>query len=178
MATHTADKILALAEKAMCTKGYASFSFRELAMQLGIKSASVHYHFPTKADLGLAVAKHYHHRYSEALEDIERQHRTAGERLQALVQMYRQELVTGDHMPLCCMLTAERQLLPEELRQELRAFYELNIHWLINATGQSKCQAAQVFALLQGAFMGGKALGESQFFDQVVTAIESVTQKQ
>src|SRR5690606_40708940 len=51
----TAQQIIDLAEDAIATKGYSAFSFREIAALMGIKSASIHYHFPTKPHLGLAV---------------------------------------------------------------------------------------------------------------------------
>ena len=51
MTTNTRDKILELAQEAIATRGYSSFSFREIATELGIKSASIHYYFPTKEAL-------------------------------------------------------------------------------------------------------------------------------
>ncbi|MDF2795086.1 MAG: transcriptional regulator, TetR family [Pseudomonas orientalis] len=47
------------ARKMVQTRGYNGLSFRELAKEVGIKSASIHYHFPTKGDLGAALAKRY-----------------------------------------------------------------------------------------------------------------------
>ncbi|WP_254065657.1 TetR family transcriptional regulator [Acidisoma sp. L85] len=34
-------------------------NFRDLAAQVGIKAASIYHHFPSKADLGAAVARRY-----------------------------------------------------------------------------------------------------------------------
>lgn len=177
MTVNTAGKLIELAEEAICTKGYASFSFRELANRLGIKSASVHYHFPTKADLGLAVAKGYRQRYSDALAQIERQHSGAHQRLQALVSIYRQEMLTSQRMTLCCMLAAEKLQLPDALQEELRGFYRMNINWLMQATGQSEDRAAQIFALLQGAFTGGQTLGDAAYFDAAVAGIERLAHR-
>ena len=39
------------------TSSAASFSFADLEAAVGIRKASVHYHFPTKADLGVAKTK-------------------------------------------------------------------------------------------------------------------------
>lgn len=171
MASHTADKILDLAEQAICTKGYSAFSFRELAAQLGIKSASVHYHFPTKADLGLAVAKRYRERYHQALMHIERQHADGLSRLRGLVDIYRQELVHNQRLTLCTALATEMQL-PDTLKQELHAFYQTNLQWLTQAASQPQAQAIQLFSLLQGAFTGGKTLGDVEYFDAAVSGLE------
>ena len=51
----TREQLLAAAADLLQRVGYASFSFRDLADAVGIRAASVHYHFPTKADLGLAL---------------------------------------------------------------------------------------------------------------------------
>src|ERR1700734_4047794 len=52
-----------LAEAHMRNGGYGGFSFREIAAELGIKSASVHHHFPTKAKMAAAVARRYADRF-------------------------------------------------------------------------------------------------------------------
>lgn len=171
MPTNTSDKLIELAEAAICTKGYASFSFRELAAELGIKSASVHYHFPTKAHLGLAVVKSYRQRYTEALSQIEQQFPDANSRVESLVAIYRREMLTSERMTLCTMLAAEMRQLPEEIQQELKAFYQLNLDWLQRVTGQSDRVAAQIFSLLQGALMGGKTIGDPAYFDAAVAGM-------
>src|SRR5476649_1984467 len=51
-------------------QGYNSLSFRELAKQIGIKSASVHYYFPTKGDLGAALAREYTDEFRAYLDGL------------------------------------------------------------------------------------------------------------
>src|ERR1700733_10309808 len=55
----TAERLMDLAESHMRNAGYGGFSFRDLAAEIGIKSASVHHHFPTKATMAAAVARRY-----------------------------------------------------------------------------------------------------------------------
>ena len=62
-------EILDAAERAIRDRGYNAVSFRDLAAAVGVKSASVHHHFPTKADLGAAVARRYAERFLDALGD-------------------------------------------------------------------------------------------------------------
>ncbi len=62
-----ANEILDAAERFARTVGYNGFSFRDIAAEIGIKSASVHYHFPTKGDLGAALARRYADRFFERL---------------------------------------------------------------------------------------------------------------
>ena len=54
--SETAERLMDLAEAHIRHRGYGGFSFRELAAEIGIKSASVHHHFPTKAAMAAAVA--------------------------------------------------------------------------------------------------------------------------
>src|SRR5690606_24649186 len=53
----TRDEILQLGFDLVRDKGFNAFSFTDISRALHIKNASVHYHFPTKADLGLAIIR-------------------------------------------------------------------------------------------------------------------------
>jgi TetR/AcrR family transcriptional regulator, transcriptional repressor for nem operon len=53
----TTHRLMDLAEIRIRDAGYGGFSFRNLAADAGIKSASVHNHFPTKALMTAAVAR-------------------------------------------------------------------------------------------------------------------------
>src|SRR6478609_6950468 len=103
MTKTTYDKIIEIAQEAIATRGYSAFSFRELAEDLGIKSASIHYHFPTKAHLGVAVAKNYRERLAQALDDIAERCSAPQEALQQLIAIYRHEANTSQRMTVCTM---------------------------------------------------------------------------
>src|SRR5690606_11209506 len=108
----TAERIVDLAELAIATKGYSAFSFREIAAHLEIKSASVHYHFPTKVHLGLAVAARYRARYEAALQQIAREQISPINALDVLVNIYRQQISGSERMTVWMMLAAEINQLP------------------------------------------------------------------
>lgn len=176
----TAQQIIDLAEDAIATKGYSAFSFREIAALMGIKSASIHYHFPTKPHLGLAVASRYRQGYAAALAHIDAQDLTPEAALASLVNIYRQQLGNGERMSVCMMLAAEIKLLPVEIQQEMQAFYALNIDWLQHLVqrcqptwlpAESRVLACQLFALLQGALMGAKTQGSPEYFERAVVAL-------
>src|ERR1700681_2964747 len=61
----TAERLIDLAEARIRDAGYRGFSFRDLAAEIGIRSASVHHHFPTKAGMAAAVARWYRERFFE-----------------------------------------------------------------------------------------------------------------
>lgn len=51
----TEEAIVDLAEQLIRTKGYNAFSYKDISSPLKIKNAAIHYHFPAKSDLGVAV---------------------------------------------------------------------------------------------------------------------------
>jgi TetR/AcrR family transcriptional repressor of nem operon len=63
----TAERLMDLVEAHIRNAGYGGFSFRDLAAEIGIKSASVHHHFPTKASMAAAVARWYGDRFFAAV---------------------------------------------------------------------------------------------------------------
>jgi TetR/AcrR family transcriptional regulator, transcriptional repressor for nem operon len=65
--SETAERLMDLAEARMREAGYRGFSFRALAAEIGIKSASVYHHFPTKAQMAAAVARRYGERFFAAV---------------------------------------------------------------------------------------------------------------
>ena len=55
--------IMNMAEALLQDKGFNGFSYANIASELGVKNAAIHYHFPTKEDLGRAVVKRYRDRF-------------------------------------------------------------------------------------------------------------------
>src|SRR5947209_18275602 len=68
--SETAEQILDLAETLIQTRGYSAFSYQDIAASLGIRKASIHYHFPSKTDLGGGVVDRYIDRFATALSAI------------------------------------------------------------------------------------------------------------
>ncbi|GGY88524.1 TetR family transcriptional regulator [Cellvibrio zantedeschiae] len=176
MATTTRDKIIELAQEAIASRGYSAFSFRELAAELGIKSASIHYHFPTKTHLGVEVARAYRLRLEGALTQIAEHYLDPHKALDAMIALFRQEAATSQRMTVCTMLAAEIKNLPEEIQREMKTFYALNIGWI---EAQLECldmaktpeKARQIFALLQGGLIGAKSQNDPGYFDMATAAI-------
>src|SRR5271169_6651677 len=70
--TAAAEAVLDIAEQLAQTRGYNGFSYADIAAQLGVTKASLHYHFPSKADLGRALIVRYHAVFAEGLSTINR----------------------------------------------------------------------------------------------------------
>jgi TetR/AcrR family transcriptional repressor of nem operon len=174
--THsTVDKILDLAELQVRAGGYNSFSFREISKEIGIKSASIHYHFPTKADLGVAVATRYTERFTQKLAQIFAAHDSGQERLTRYVDLFRQSLLCDQKMCLCGQFASESEVLPESIRMATQQFFLQNLQWLrvnvfeaVGLTSQvAEQRAAGLLASLEGALLMAKVLNNTTVFEQV-----------
>ncbi|MEM9630184.1 MAG: TetR/AcrR family transcriptional regulator [Pseudomonadota bacterium] len=126
----TETKILDLAERLIRQNGYNGFSFREIASGVGVKSSSVHYYFPTKADLGAKVARRYADRFLEALGDPEDNPLQVQELLTKLHDAFATALGQDGQMCLCGVLAAEATGLPASVADEARGFFSRAEKWL------------------------------------------------
>lgn len=163
MATSRADEIMDAAERRIRDGGYNGFSFRDIAADVGIKSASVHHHFPTKAALAATVARRYTDRFLAAIDD---------ERAKGVVpawrDAFRRALEADGKMCLCGVLGAEVGTLPPEVAAEARRFFESGAAQLAQAQGSGaddRQAALRVLATLEGAMVLARALGDPSVFD-------------
>ena len=69
--TPVIEQVLDLAQSLIQLRGYNAMSYRNLADEIGVKTASIHYYFPTKEDLGLALLKRYRLAFKNALAGID-----------------------------------------------------------------------------------------------------------
>ena len=90
MVSETAGRLMDLAEAHIRNAGYGGFSFRDLAAEIGIKSASVHHHFPTKATMAAAVARRYGDRFLAAV--ARRPNESAGDAISVYLLAFREAL--------------------------------------------------------------------------------------
>lgn len=124
----TRTRILDIAERLVQTRGFNGFSYADIAAEVGITKASLHYHFATKAELGATLVVRYTTTFSAALQQIGAQ-RGAVERLRAYVKLYA-DVLSDERMCLCGMVAAEYATLPGAMQEALRAFFELNEAWV------------------------------------------------
>jgi TetR/AcrR family transcriptional repressor of nem operon len=127
--TTPAERILDVAERLAQTRGFNGFSYADIAAELAVTKASLHYHFPSKAALGRALIVRYHVAFSGALEAIGQQSRNARAKLQRYVALY-DSVMRDDRMCLCGMFAAEYLTLPKAMQDELRRFFDSNEAWL------------------------------------------------
>jgi TetR/AcrR family transcriptional regulator, transcriptional repressor for nem operon len=175
--TEMTEKLLDAAEAAVRARGYHAVSFRELADELGIKSASVHYYYRQKEDLGLALVERYRARFFEALGASTANASHFDERLRAFVGVYRAALVGSERICLCGMLGAECNGLPPALATAVADFFKANVDWLVASMDttqpmrERRERATTVVATLQGAMMIATSLKNHRHFDAATASL-------
>src|SRR5438094_1772025 len=127
----TAEQILDLAETLIQTRGYSAFSYQDIADSLGIRKASIHYHFPSKAELGIAVVDRYIARFDTALTAIaDDQSQSSVAMLDFYVLPYLQFAGTPDRVCLSGALAGEMMALPAQVRDRVDHFFKTHQIWL------------------------------------------------
>jgi TetR/AcrR family transcriptional repressor of nem operon len=178
-ATDTAQRILDAAEQLVQARGFNAFSYAQVAKELGITTASLHYHFPGKAQLGQALIARYTERFMRALEDIDcRTEASPADKLDAYAALYAGAL-RDRGMCLCGMLAAEYETLPEPIVAAVVAFFDDNEHWLarvleqggashtLHLEGSPADTARMIISGLEGAMLIARPYGDVDRFQAI-----------
>ena len=131
----TSQRILDIAEKLVQTRGFNGFSYADIAGALKVTKASLHYHFPGKADLGKELIERYERNFLVALSHIDAVAKDASEKLRRYAGLY-EGVLRGDRMCLCGMLAAEWGTLPKPMREPMRHFFDENERWLVKVLAE------------------------------------------
>src|SRR5690242_11989788 len=140
----TAERVLDIAERLVQTRGFNNFSYADIAAELGITKASLHYHFPGKAELGFALISRYSERFNAALSRIEQDSSPVPDKLEAYANLYA-DVLRGKRMCMCGILAAEYPTLPKPMRAAVRDFFDENQRWLAELLTQGRADHALAF---------------------------------
>jgi TetR/AcrR family transcriptional regulator, transcriptional repressor for nem operon len=107
------EAILAAARRTAQAHGYGGLNFRDIGADVGIKAASIYHHFPSKADLGAAVARRYWEDAATSLDALTAEAGDPIRALQAYPGLFHRSLEAENRMCLCGFMAAEFDDLPE-----------------------------------------------------------------
>lgn len=156
-----AIEILDAAEIRIRRGGFEAVSYRDLAADVGIKAASVHYHFPQKALLGAAVLDHYSDKLATALGPVDLTQATVAVHLQRLCDCYAAAVRADGMICLGCMLGAESKDLPEAVSEAAKRFFTRLLTWIELVLGDRpdvSSLAVHIIGTLQGTMILAVAL--------------------
>lgn len=173
MASDTINNIMRSAEDKARSGGYNAFSFREIAKDIGIKSASIHYHFPTKADLATSMAERYTEKFNVFLVNIQEREGTLHDKLSAYANLFYHALHTEQRMCLCGLFAAEMNVLPDDVKKATRLFFEAHVRWIQtlleqHAIPSAHTEALKILASMEGGMIVAKALESEEYFLQSI----------
>ena len=140
----TRDRILDTAERLVQMRGFNGFSYGVVAAELGVTTASLHYHFPGKAALGDALIARYARRFTDALARIDADGLTPAAKLDAYAGLYA-DVLRQERMCLCGMLAAEYETLPLTMRDAILRFFDDNQSWLRSVMEQGRADRTMEF---------------------------------
>lgn len=180
--TDVRENVMAAARATVERDGYNALSFRTIADEVGVKSATVHYHFKTKGDLAEALVVRYREDVLKILEPLDSA--TYDDAMAGYIALFRSFFAKGNQMCLGGMMSAEVTALPEPACQEIARFMNAHIDWIAQtlskrhprmpaATRHARAQA--IFAALEGAMLITRGLGgDASIFDGIVENYRSI----
>jgi TetR/AcrR family transcriptional regulator, transcriptional repressor for nem operon len=172
----TKERIMAAARLTVQDRGYSGLSFRELAKDVGIKSASIHHYFPTKGELGGALAERYTSDFKEYLDGLLADGLDQETCIRRYTDVFGQTLRNDNRMCLAGIMAAEHKELPDEVRNEVVKFGQMNVDWIAKVLALSKNIEAEVvqrralaiFAAVQGAQLVARSRGDVAIYDAII----------
>lgn len=171
----TSDQIMDIAQEFIQVRGFNAFSYADIASEIGIKTASIHYHFPSKSILGKSLIERYSRQFEKSLMEIDAESGLALEKLKKFTNLYF-EILQVDRICLCGMLATDFESLSEEMQVAVREFFNQNESWLarvfregrndgsIRSEGSVEARAKLFHSTVQGALVTAKAMGSEERF--------------
>jgi TetR/AcrR family transcriptional repressor of nem operon len=186
----TRSRILDIGERLVQVRGFNGFSYADVAAELSVTKASLHYHFPSKADLGEAIVARYAERFAAALASIDATAARAPAKLAAYADLYA-EVLRDERMCLCGMLAAEYETIPSPIRAAVVRFLDDNEAWLtavleqgrregsLSLDGSTPVLATSIVGGLEGALLVARPYRAVERFEtaaaQLLASLAGVT---
>jgi TetR/AcrR family transcriptional repressor of nem operon len=177
----TSDDILACARSLIVAGGYNGFSYADIADVVGIRKASIHHHFPSKAELVRTLVRRYREAAEEGIRNLE--HGIPGplEQLRAYIGYWK--ACIGDASApfcVCALLAGELPILPDDVALEIRTYFRFLSGWLTSVLERGMQQKAVVLgnaphveaeifmATVHGAMLSARAYGDTTVFGSIM----------
>ena len=132
-----ASQILDVAERLLQQRGFNGFSYADVAAELHVTKAALHYHFAGKAELGEALIGRYAARFAAALDALDAAALSAPAKLEGYAKLYL-DVLRNQRMCMCGILAAEYQTLPQQMQTAVLDFFNANETWLECVVNQGR----------------------------------------
>ena len=172
----TREKIIYLGEALFQQFGYNGFSYKHIAQKLGIKNAAIHYHFPSKEDLGIAIIERVQNKLEHWKIKIDTLNLTPTQKLERYIEdMYGWQIEKGNRICMIAATGTDYFSIPKAMQKKaqslgyiIRNFYSQLLEEgkqkkEFEFEGESKHQALTVLLTLQGSLMSARLHGKEVY---------------
>lgn len=178
----TREQIMDRAAQLLMSRGYNGFSYRDISTHLGVKNAAIHYHFPAKTDLALALIDEYRKVLRKSTAEFMAYGGSALPQLEGFFAFTRQQCQLGRCICPFGAFSIDYNDLPEAVQKATRSFMEESMRWLTRVMqvgresgefsfeGEPRAMALVVLSSLQGARQLAR-IHEVDILDQVIGQI-------
>lgn len=177
----TSEKILDVAQSLIVAGGYNGFSYADISDAIGIRKASIHHHFPTKAELVSALVDRYRQQTEQGLKSLRERSASPADQLHSYVNFW-QSCIRDASLPfcVCAMLAGEMPMLPEQVASRVRAHFHDLAAWLtsvLQAGAEQRLlrldkrpedEAQMLMASVHGAMLSARAFDDPAVFAAIV----------
>jgi len=177
--SNTQRAILDLAEAMLQDKGFNGFSYAHIAAELGVKNAAIHYHFPSKEELGCAVVQRYRDRFQLWVNNSRVKDLPPQKKLEWFFGIYTHLRADKGRVCLAGSLETDFNAIPDSLREQTQSMTREMLAWLqatlnegresgvFQFNGEVGAKTSLVLSSLQGGLQLARALGTKKFHEVV-----------
>jgi len=182
--TTTADDILDCAQTLIMRGGYNGFSYADIAEVVGIRKASIHHHFPGKADLVRALISRYRADARQGFAQVETMTSDPHEQLRLYLDYWQKCLLDGTApICICALLAGELPVLPAEIATEVRLHFQTLAKFLTDTLERGaqsgafhlsdtpSAEAEAFMATVHGGMLSARVGGDPKLFGTITTAL-------
>ncbi|WP_163843230.1 TetR/AcrR family transcriptional regulator [Pseudoxanthomonas sacheonensis] len=175
-----AQEILQRTNELLASGGYNGFSYADIAQLVEVRKASIHHHFPAKADLVKATVARHREATQRGLQALDESTPDPFARL-VTYSRYWADCIQASNPPICicALLAAELPAVPAEVADEVKAHFKDLHTWLTltmeQGVAQGKMQlsdtpsaeASMFMASIHGAMLSARATGNAPLFWEI-----------
>ncbi|MEX0565563.1 TetR family transcriptional regulator [Raoultella ornithinolytica] len=176
-----ANEIISYTRQLLTSGGYQSFSFADISAQVNIRKASIHHHFPSKAELVKVVVTEYREEARAGMQAMSQQMNNPVAELQAYVDYWASCIREGSSpFCICAMLAVELPTLPAEVAGEVSGHFSDLTEWLTSLLRRGESEkrlrlpvspadeASLLMATVHGAMLSARAFNDADIFRRIV----------
>ncbi len=187
MKQNTHLKILKEAEHCLQLRGYNGFSYKDLANAIGIKTSSIHYYYPTKVELVVAVIAFYMDQFTAELARISHSKKSTTDKLLDFIDtIFAKTFSNKRKMCLGGILAAEMSDLDPKVQTKLQEFFTKIESWIVSTIKDTPRQgspaknrkapetfARQLIVQIEGALILARLFNNNHYLSTIKSFVST-----